>query len=92
MIIIYPHVHRSLKGSQSVYSTDSAEESEQERLRRKGVLGKLAHQRFESILRAQTGRRGDIARAMVFSLQHAEAASQVQSVYFSVIQTSLKYS
>src|SRR6266705_2063117 len=69
--------HYPIQGSQSVYSTDSAEESEQERSRRKGVLGKLARQRFENILRAQTGRRGDIARAMAFSLQHAEAASQV---------------
>jgi len=68
------------EGNQSVYSTDSEEESEQERSRRKGALGKLARQRFENILRAQTGRRGDIARAMVFSLQHSEAASQVADI------------
>jgi len=62
-----------------VYSADSAEESEQERSR-KGVLGKLACRRFESMLRAQTGRRGDVARAMVFCLDHADAASQVADI------------
>lgn len=68
--------HRSLKGYNSVYSTDSGEESERERIR-KNSLGKLARRRFESILRALSGKRGEMARCMAFSLEHAEAAHEV---------------
>ena len=66
-----------MQGYNSVYSTDSAEESERERVR-KHKLGKLARRRFEAMLRAMSGRRGEIARCMVFSLEHAEAASEVR--------------
>lgn len=59
-----------------MYSTDSAEESERERGPR-DRLGKLAKRRFEQMLRALSGRRGEIARCMAFSLEHAEAASEV---------------
>ncbi|PCH43787.1 hypothetical protein WOLCODRAFT_104170 [Wolfiporia cocos MD-104 SS10] len=66
-------------GYNSVYSTDSAEESERERVR-KNELGKLARRRFEAMLRAMTGRRGEIARCMAFSLEHAEAAGEVADI------------
>jgi len=64
------------QGYNSTYSTDSAEESEQERTR-KTVLGKLARKRFEAMLRGVTGKRGELARCMTFSLEHAEAAREV---------------
>ncbi|KAI5830736.1 hypothetical protein K523DRAFT_415638 [Schizophyllum commune Tattone D] len=63
-------------GYNSVYSTDSAEESERERTR-KGTLGKLAAKRFSAMLRAMSGKRGEIARCMAFALEHAEAAHEV---------------
>uniref|UniRef100_D8Q920 CID domain-containing protein n=1 Tax=Schizophyllum commune (strain H4-8 / FGSC 9210) TaxID=578458 RepID=D8Q920_SCHCM len=63
-------------GYNSVYSTDSAEESERERTR-KGALGKLAAKRFSAMLRAMSGKRGEIARCMAFALEHAEAAHEV---------------
>jgi len=66
------------EGYNSIYSTDSAEESERERTR-KHHLGKLARKRFEAMLRALSGRRGELARCMAFSLEHAEAASEVCS-------------
>lgn len=64
------------QGYNSVYSTDSAEESEQERSK-KTVLGRLARKRFEAMLRALSGKRGELARCMTFSLEHAEAAREV---------------
>ncbi|KAG7446304.1 uncharacterized protein BT62DRAFT_109685 [Guyanagaster necrorhizus] len=66
-------------GYNSVYSTDSAEDSERERVR-KTVLGKFARKRFEAMLRALTGKRGEIARCMAFSLEHAEAAHEVADI------------
>ena len=66
------------QGYNSVYSTDSAEESERERGRR-NKLGRLARKRFEAMLRAMSGKRGELARCMAFSLEHAEAASEVCS-------------
>ena len=65
------------QGYCSVYSTDSGEESERERTR-KNALGKLARKRFEAMLRALSGKRGELARCMAFSLEHAEAASEVR--------------
>ncbi|KAF9653822.1 hypothetical protein BDM02DRAFT_3152797 [Thelephora ganbajun] len=69
-------------GYNSIYSTDSAEESEQERTR-KHHLGKLARKRFEAMLRALSGRRGELARCMAFSLEHAEAASEIVDIIIS---------
>ncbi|KAK0195388.1 hypothetical protein F5146DRAFT_1100904 [Armillaria mellea] len=66
-------------GYNSIYSTDSAEDSERERVR-KTVLGKLARKRFEAMLRALSGKRGEIARCMAFSLEHAEAAHEVADI------------
>ncbi|KAF9469903.1 hypothetical protein BDZ94DRAFT_1206868 [Collybia nuda] len=66
-------------GYNSVYSTDSAEDSERERVR-KNVLGRLARRRFESMLRALSGKRGELARCMAFSLEHAEAAHEVVDI------------
>ncbi|KAI0344684.1 hypothetical protein BDW22DRAFT_1077777 [Trametopsis cervina] len=67
------------EGYNSIYSTDSAEESERERVR-KNKLGKLAKKRFESMLRAMSGRRGELARCMAFCLEHAEASSEVADI------------
>ncbi|KAK0212865.1 SR140 protein [Desarmillaria ectypa] len=66
-------------GYNSVYSTDSAEDSERERVR-KTMLGKFARKRFEAMLRALSGKRGEIARCMAFSLEHAEAAHEVADI------------
>ncbi|KAF7361714.1 hypothetical protein MVEN_00515100 [Mycena venus] len=66
-------------GYNSVYSSDSAEDSERERVR-KNVLGKLARKRFEAMLRALSGKRGEMARCMAFSLEHAEAAHEVAEI------------
>ncbi|KAG2015754.1 SR140 protein [Coprinopsis cinerea AmutBmut pab1-1] len=70
------------KGYNSVYSTDSGEESERERTR-KNVLGKLARKRFEAMLRAMSGKCGEVARCMVFCLEHAEAAHEVADIIVS---------
>ncbi|KAF8320853.1 hypothetical protein DL93DRAFT_2073611 [Clavulina sp. PMI_390] len=70
-------------GSQSVWSTDSAEESEKERTVRKETLGKLAKRKLEALIRKQTGRREDTARAMVFCIEHAHAAPQVADAIIS---------
>ncbi|KAI6026159.1 hypothetical protein BKA83DRAFT_4239283 [Pisolithus microcarpus] len=69
-------------GYNSVYSTDSAEESERERTK-KTVLGKLARKRFEAMLRGLSGKRGELARCMTFSLEHAEAAREVSDLIIS---------
>ncbi|KAJ6587138.1 hypothetical protein DFH09DRAFT_1142685 [Mycena vulgaris] len=66
-------------GYNSVYSSDSAEDSERERVR-KNLLGKLARKRFEAMLRALSGKRGEMARCMAFSLEHAEAAHEVAEI------------
>ncbi len=39
----------------------------------------MARKRFESGLRAITGERGEIARLMEFSMNHADAADEVSS-------------
>ena len=62
-----------------MYSTDSAEDSERERIK-KHKLGKFARKRFEAMLRALSGKRGELARCMAFSLEHAEAASEVSRI------------
>ncbi|KAH9176395.1 hypothetical protein EDB89DRAFT_1941163 [Lactarius sanguifluus] len=67
------------EGYNSVFSTDSAEESEKERTR-KTKLGKLARKRFEAMLRSLSGSRGELARCMAFSLEHAEAANEVADI------------
>jgi U2-associated protein SR140 len=76
LVSCYSHAHTNFQGCNSVYSTDSAEDSERERTR-KSLLGKLARRRFEAMLRSLTGRRGELARCMAFSLEHAEAAAEV---------------
>ena len=70
-----------VQGYNSVYSTDSAEDSERERTR-KTVLGRLARRRFEAMLRAMTGKQGELAKCMAFSLEHAEAAAEVRCHFF----------
>ncbi len=64
------------EGHAEVYSSDSAEDSERERLP-KGRLGKLARRRFEALLRTLTSTRDKIARGMVFALEHADAAATI---------------
>lgn len=61
-------------GNHSIYSSDSSEDSEQERLG-KGKLGKLAQRRFESLLRGLTSTRDKIAKGMAFALEHADCAA-----------------
>ncbi|KAJ3817106.1 hypothetical protein F5880DRAFT_1632023 [Lentinula raphanica] len=63
----------------SVYSTDSAEESKRERTR-KTTLGRLARSRFEAMLRDLSGKRGEVARCMAFCLEHAEAAHEIADI------------
>ncbi|CAE6431177.1 unnamed protein product [Rhizoctonia solani] len=69
-------------GPHSAYSTDSGEESERERIR-KGTLGKLARKRFLVLLRGLSGKRGELARCMAFSLEHAESAAEVAEIIIS---------
>jgi len=66
------------QGYASIYSSDSAEDSERERIS-KGRIGKMARKRFESTLRSMSGKRVEIARAMEFALNRAEAADEVRS-------------
>jgi U2-associated protein SR140 len=66
-------------GYNSSYSTDSEEEEEREN-GHKTELGRLARRRFQAMLRGISGRRGELARCMAFSLEHAEAAAEVADV------------
>ena len=74
-----------VKGYNSVFSTDSAEESEKERTR-KTKLGKFARKRFEAMLRSLSGVRGELARCMAFSLEHAEAANEVPIIKTNIFR------
>lgn len=65
------------QGNADIYSSDSAEDSEREHVR-KGKLGKLAQRRFECMLRSLTSTREKIARGMAFALEHADAAPVVR--------------
>nr|XP_019009713.1 U2-associated protein SR140 [Kwoniella pini CBS 10737]OCF48494.1 U2-associated protein SR140 [Kwoniella pini CBS 10737] len=67
------------EGYASMYSSDSAEDSERERVVR-GKLGKLARKRFEAMLRVMSGKRAEIARGMGFALKKAEAADEVAEI------------
>ena len=67
------------EGLAEMYSSDSAEESEKERVG-KSKLGKLARRRLGSMLRAMSGKRVEIARAMEFAINHAEAADEVAEI------------
>jgi U2-associated protein SR140 len=68
------------EGAASVYSTDSAEESERER-KRKTSLGKRERKRLEAMLRSLTSVREKIARPMAFALERAEAADEVRRLW-----------
>lgn len=65
-----------IQGKADIYSSDSAEDSERDRVR-KGKLGRLAQRRFECMLRGLTSTREKIARGMAFALEHADAAVAV---------------
>ncbi|KAK4703899.1 hypothetical protein P7C70_g2310, partial [Phenoliferia sp. Uapishka_3] len=67
------------EGNADTYSSDSAEDSENEHMR-KGRLGKLAFRRFESMLRGLVSTREKIARGMAFALEHADAAELIVDV------------
>ncbi len=41
------------------------------------MLGPLTRYRFEAMLRAMSGKQGEVARCMAFCLEHAEAAHEV---------------
>ncbi|BGP49087.1 hypothetical protein JCM10450v2_004966 [Rhodotorula kratochvilovae] len=63
-------------GKADIYSSDSSEDSEAERVG-KGRLGALAQKRFESLLRGLTSSRDKIARGMAFALEHADCADLI---------------
>ncbi|KAK4687331.1 hypothetical protein P7C73_g2781, partial [Tremellales sp. Uapishka_1] len=67
------------EGYASLYSSDSAEDSEREHTT-KGTLGRLARKRFVAILRAMSGKRVEIARGMEFAVTRAEAADEASSL------------
>lgn len=75
--------HTSLACSQgydSLYSTDTGEESETDRMRtarRTDTIGPVARKRLEAMLRGLTPRRERIARLMAFAIDHAFAADAV---------------
>lgn len=71
------------EGEAAMYTSDSGEESETQRMkkqRKADTLGHLARQRFEAMLRSITPRRERIARAMAFAIKHASAADVVVDV------------
>ncbi|KAI8138308.1 hypothetical protein BJV82DRAFT_299808 [Fennellomyces sp. T-0311] len=65
-------------------SEDEEKERERESLP-KGVLGKIAKQRFESMLRQISFQRGSIARAMAFAIDHADAADEVIDIIIKAL-------
>ncbi|KAL8276246.1 hypothetical protein RQP46_011363 [Phenoliferia psychrophenolica] len=67
------------EGNADAYSSDSAEESENEHVR-KGSIGRRAERRFESMLRGLVSTRERIARAMAFALEHADAADAIVDI------------
>ncbi|ORX39062.1 hypothetical protein BD324DRAFT_618400 [Kockovaella imperatae] len=67
------------EGYASMYSSDSAEDSERERIG-KTKVGKLARKRYEAMLRMMSGKRAEIGRAMEFAVKHAEAADEVADI------------
>lgn len=70
-------------GEASLYSSDSEEDSEREKLRSVGKakeLGRAAQRRLEAMLRGMTLRRERVARVMVFAIDHAVAAEAVSKV------------
>jgi hypothetical protein len=78
----------AVKGYNSIFSTDSAEESEKERTR-KSKLGKLARKRFEAMLRSLSSTHGELARCMAFSLEHAEASNEVSVLFHKHVSSFL---
>lgn len=46
-------------------------------------LSPLARKRFNAMLRAMSGKRGEVARCMAFCLEHGEAAAEVSNVVIS---------
>ena len=71
----YPSIQNSGSDRLTVPRVNSAEDSGRERVK-KTVLGRLARKRFEAMLRGLSGKRGEIAQRMAFSLEHAEAANE----------------
>jgi U2-associated protein SR140 len=51
----------------------------------KGFLGQLGQRRFLWLLRAVDFRRGSIARAMAFAMDHADAADEVSPKWIWVM-------
>ncbi|PWN48290.1 hypothetical protein IE53DRAFT_319701 [Violaceomyces palustris] len=70
-------------GYDSLYSTDSEEESEAEKmrkLRKVDQIGRVARRRFEAMLRGMTPRRERIAKCMAFAIEHAYAAEAIAEI------------
>lgn len=68
-------------GAASMYSSDSDEDAETERLKSgSSALGTRAQRRLEAMLRALTPRRERIARCMALALDNAHAADRVAEI------------
>lgn len=65
------------QGMEVLLNTDDEERDRKRHNVPKGVLGKVAKQRFEYMLRQVTFQRGSIARAMAFAIDHSDAADEV---------------
>ncbi|CAG7854691.1 SubName: Full=Uncharacterized protein {ECO:0000313/EMBL:CCA66408.1} [Serendipita indica DSM 11827] len=66
-------------GDDQAYSTDNEEVKEADYIG-KNKLGSLARKRFKAMLRAMSGKRGEVARCMAFCLEHGEAAPEVANI------------
>ncbi|ORZ01751.1 hypothetical protein BCR43DRAFT_522535 [Syncephalastrum racemosum] len=75
-----PEVPFSDEGMEVLLNTDDEERDRKRHNVPKGVLGKVAKQRFEYMLRQVTFQRGSIARAMAFAIDHSDAADEVIDV------------
>ena len=69
-------------GDDQAYSTDNEELKEADYIG-KNKLGSLARKRFKAMLRAMSGKRGEVARCMAFCLEHGEAAPEVANIIIS---------
>jgi hypothetical protein len=60
--------------------SDPGEEEERQATRVKGFLGQSGQMKFLWLLRGVDGRRGSVARGMVYAMDRADAAEEVFSL------------
>ncbi|XP_037550013.1 U2 snRNP-associated SURP motif-containing protein [Nematolebias whitei] len=73
-------------------SCDDEEGEEEEEANKKGCLKEEERDKLEEMLRGLTPRRGDIAEAMLFCLNHADAAEEIVECItesLSILKTAL---